>query len=262
MTITVLPRITRQILIIALVGFLSACVTTTTGGFDQEDKDKALNYSLQLARSYIQKQNWDMAKNHLKDASDLDPSSAGVHEALAMVYQNTGEFELAEDEYEQAISLDGSLSRVRLNYSAFLYEREEYQRAIQQLKIVTEDAFYIKRVDAFINLGRCYAQLDDFKQAQQAYERAYLMNRKNLSVIYALADVHFQLEDYSKSLEFYNLFRTNVRQQPPQALWLGIRLANKFEDKNAFSSYSLALKNLYPTSAEYLEFKRVYGAAG
>lgn len=262
MTTAVLPNIMRQILIIAMMSFLSACVTTKTGGFDQEDEGKALNYSLQLARSYIQKQNWDMAKKHLKDASEQDFSSAGVHEALAMVYQNTGEFELAEGEYERSISLDDSISRVRLNYSAFLYQRKEYQRAVQQLKIVTEDAFYTKRIDAFINLGRCYVKLEDFKQAQQAYERAHLMNRKNLLIIYALADVNFQLEDYSKSLEFYNLFRADVRQQPAQALWLGIRLADKFENKDSFASYSLVLKNRYPTSTEYLEFKRVYGEAG
>lgn len=47
-----------------------------------------------------------------------------------------------------------------------------------------------------------------------------------------------------------------MRQQSARGLWLGIRLARETGDRDAESSYALALVNLYPDSVEYQAFKR------
>jgi type IV pilus assembly protein PilF len=39
---------------------------------------------------------------------------------------------------------------------------------------------------------------------------------------------------------------------------LGIQLAAQYNDRNALASYGLALKNLYPKSNEYLQYKSQY----
>ena len=65
--------------------------------------------------------------------------------------------------------------------------------------------------------------------------------------------------DYPKSQQYYDAYRNEVEQQPAAALWLGIRLADKFDNRDSLSSFSLALKNLYPTSKEYLLYKDAYG---
>ena len=49
------------------------CVTTETGGFeDKKDPQKAVEFSVQAARSYIQEGNWEAAKRHLKNALEID----------------------------------------------------------------------------------------------------------------------------------------------------------------------------------------------
>jgi type IV pilus assembly protein PilF len=47
-----------------------------------------------------------------------------------------------------------------------------------------------------------------------------------------------------------------VRKQSAAGLLLGIQLAKKDGDSNSEASYALALRNLYPKSAEYQAYKR------
>ncbi len=253
---SVFPRL--PLLLISAV-LLSACVTTESGGFDdKKDTKKAREYSEELARSYIREGNWPAAKRHLKTALELDDSSAGIQEAMAMVYQNTGEIEEAAKYYRRAVELDGESSRIRLNYASFLYQQQQYRLAADQLERVTEDMLYAKRKLAFVNLARCYLQLNEYEQAEAAFKRAYLMDRRSAGIKLDLALVYYQLANFPESQKFYDAFRTQVKQQPPQALWLGVELADQFGDRNALSSYGLVLKNLYPKSQQYLQYKSKY----
>lgn len=263
MTSTVKNKILKcSVLSIVLISLLSltACVTTETGGIgDKADEEKAVEYSVQLALSYIRSGNWEAAKRHLKTALEIDDSSAEVFEAMALVFQNTGEGDRAEEFYQKAIKLDPKSSRARNNYAAFLYGDQRYEAATKQLELVVADAFYDKRPAAYVNLGRSYMQLENLTKAEDAFRRAYLMNKRDVGLRYQLAEVYFQMGDYPKSQQYYDSYKNEVKQQPAAALWLGIRLADKFDNRNALSSFSLALKNLYPTSKEYLLYKDVYG---
>lgn len=243
-----------------LMAMIAGCVTTETGVFtEKKDPKKALEYSVQAARSYVQQRNWDAAKRHLKTALELDPNNADVHETMAQVFWNTGEYELADEHFRRAVSLDGSQARLRNNYAAFLYQRERYADAERQLEKVVEDVLYEKRPAAYVNLGLARIKLKEYDSARNALERGLLMDRGNQQAVFALAEVYFQLGDFAKAQNYYENYRKQVQRQSPGSLWLGIRLADKFNDRNALASYALALKNLYPRSAEYLEYVSVYG---
>jgi type IV pilus assembly protein PilF len=248
------------IVILSCLLVISGCVTTERGSMiDKADDAKALEVSVQLARNYIRDGNWGAAKRHLKVALELDKDNAETYEALALVFQNTGEFEFAEENYKKSLSLNGDASRVRNNYGAFLFQLQRYDEAAEQLERVVVDTLYPQRLTAFISLGRCYTLLGKYEDARDQYRRAYLMNRNDHALAFELADVHFLLEDYVTSQQYYDLYRKGTKKQPARALWLGIRLADKFNNANAMSSYSLALKNLYPVSKEYVEYQKVFG---
>ncbi|MEX1666399.1 type IV pilus biogenesis/stability protein PilW [Zhongshania arctica] len=251
--IKVLPPI-LVMLLSALV--LSACVTTQSGGFaSKTDDKKAFETSLQLARSYIAQGNWDQAKRHLQYVEAADKNNPETLEALALVFQNTGELELAEQYYLRSISLAPKASRVRNNYAAFLYARGRYAEAASQLEVVVQELLYERRVEAFVNLGRCYIQLNQLTKAEDAFKRAFLMQGDDAAVLMSLAEVYFRMDRFVDSQRFYDAYLSKKPAQNAAALWLGIRLADKFDDKNAHASFALALKNLYPKSEEYLLYK-------
>jgi type IV pilus assembly protein PilF len=254
----------RNLLFACIGGLLLAgCVSTQTGGFEtKKDPQKTLAYSVEAARNYMQQGNFEAAKRHLKTALAIDDRNADVHETMAQVFWRTGEIEQANEHFRRALSQDGNNSRIRNNYAAFLYSQKRYREAEEQLTKVAADLMYERRAEAFINLGRVQLKLKNYAAAKDTLERALLMQRDNSETVFALAEVYYQLGDYSKAQQFYAGYRRQVPAQSAESLWLGIRIGQKFDDHDTVASYALALKNLFPRSEEYLEYKSVYGDGG
>lgn len=256
-------RYGRALLLLMITATLAACVTTHKGGFaEKADQQKAYETSLQLAKSYIAQGNWEQAKRHLQFVESVDRNNAETLEALALVYQNTGELEMAEQYYRRAVAQAPKSMRIRNNFAAFLYQQQLYREAAEHLEVVTAELLYERRVEAFINLGRCYLKLDELDRAEAAFKRALLMRSDSPQVLLSLAEVAYRQAQYPESQRFYDAFRDVAKRQSAASLWLGIRLADIFDDENAYASYALALKNLYPKSEEYLLYKASLAGAG
>lgn len=257
-------RLVRGVLLGGLTCIaLAGCISTQTGGFEaKKDPQKTLEYSIEAARSYLKQGNYEAAKRHLKNALEVDDRNPDVHEAMAQVFWSTGEFEQADDHFRRALSAAGNDSRIRNNYAAFLYSQSRYRDAEEQLLKVTADLMYERRADAFMNLGRVQLKLRNYSGAKETLERALLMQRNTPETIFLLAEVYYQLADFTKAQQYYAAYRQQVPTQSAESLWLGIRLAEKSSDHDTAASYALALKNLFPRSDEYGEYKSVYGDGG
>tara|TARA_R110000823_G_scaffold171736_11_gene304239 strand:+ start:2300 stop:3058 length:759 start_codon:yes stop_codon:yes gene_type:complete len=244
--------------LLATLVLLGGCVSTTERVFTEEaSPKKALETRVSLARRYISDGNWEDAKRNLELAREIDPGSADVHEAFGLLYQRTGELELAEESFESSISLDRNCSRCRNNYAAFLYSQERYAEAEKQLERVVKDSLYSGRPLAFVNLGLCRRQLLDAQGAEEAFVRALSMDRSNRIALLELAQIRFEAGDVARANEYYTRYRSLVRKQSAAGLWLGIRLARKTGDQDAEASYQLALGSLYPDSAEFRAYQRI-----
>lgn len=235
---------------------LTGCISTTTGGFiAKASPEEALEKRVQLARQYIGESNWDDATRNLKLAQEIDADNPDVHEAFALVYQSTGEFELARENFKKSIRLDRKCSRCRNNYAAFLYGQGDFQEAVKQLEVVVEDSLYESRIRAFVNLGLARLKIDDTPGAQEAFQRVIAMQRLNNIALLELAQLRYDAGDYATAGRYHETYKLSVRQQSPRALLLGIKLARQTGDQDAEASYGLALSNLYPQSKEYQAFK-------
>lgn len=237
---------------------LGGCVSTTERVFTEEaSPEKALETRVTLARRYISDGNWESAKRNLELAREIDPDSADVHEAFGLLYQRTGELELAEEYFESSISLDRNCSRCRNNFAAFLYSQERYAEAEKQLERVVKDSLYSGRPLAFVNLGLCRRQLFDSQGAEEAFVRALSMDRSNRIALLELAQIRYEAGDVPAASEYYTHYRSLVRKQSAAGLWLGIRLARETGDRDAEASYQLALSSLYPDSPEFRAYQRI-----
>jgi len=218
-----------------VVAMGSGCITTTEGGFTEEaSPSKALEKRVALARQYI----------------------GQGYEAFALVYQSTGEYELAEENFKKALRLDSKLSRARNNYAAFLFSQGRYEDAEKQLDYVVKDTLYSARPSAFVNLGLCRVQLFDPQGAEEAFVRALAMDRTNRIALLEVAQIRLDAGDFKTAGTYYDTYKRVARQQSARGLWLGIRLAQAAGDRDAEGSYVLALSNIYPDSAEYQAYLR------
>ena len=166
--------------ILFLTGILSACVTTTTGGFNVEPSEEAaLEDYVQLAIAYYDNGDMVGARRHLNNAIAIDDRNSDVYNVLALIFQTEGDLDLAEENFEKSIRYNRDNSRARNNYGALLYSLEKYEEAMEQFGRVTQDTMYEGRAIAFENLGRSALPLGRLaaqkKQSKRFNEHCSLM---------------------------------------------------------------------------------------
>jgi type IV pilus assembly protein PilF len=248
--------------LVTMVGdlFLSSCITETVGGIDNEgDPQAALERRVELARQYIGRGDWENAKRNLELANNIDSGNASVHEAFGLVYQSTGEYDRAEASFKRALRIDPKLSRARNNYAAFLFFLGRYAEAEQEFAIVAEDSLYSGRPLAYINLGMSRLNLESSVGAEDAFSRALRMDRRNPIALLEMGYLRLAAGDVANAQSYYGVYRTVVPRQSPRGFMLGIDISRASGDKDAESSYELALRNLYPDSQEYQTLRAQQG---
>ncbi|QSP94089.1 type IV pilus biogenesis/stability protein PilW [Marinobacter salinisoli] len=241
--------------------FVTGCVTTVDSRFSREaDRQEAIEDYVQLATAYIGQGNLERARHHLDRALELDADSASARAAMGLVYNTEGETELAESSFERAIDADPDYTRGRVYYGAFLFGQNRMEEARDQFRAASRDTDYKERGSVFYNLGMTEEQLDQSEQAEAAYRRAVELSRGDARSLLALSRVLADQGDYSNASRYYSRL-TSVMQRnqrlrhSPESLLTGIRIAHNMNDHDQAASLALQLKNNYPESVEYQQYK-------
>ncbi len=243
----------NSLLLMLLTLGLSACVNP--GGKGEVDEEKAMDSYIKLAMAYIENGNRESARHHLSRAFELDSDSVRATAAQAMLYQLEGEPELAEENFRKVLRREPDFSRARNNYAAFLFQHERYQEAFEQFEKVADDLAYTNRDLALLNLGRAALKVGKEERAKAAFEHAHQLNRRMPAALIELAEMSFNDGNYAQTKQYLDHY-TTLTQPAARSLLLGIKIERIFGNKNKEASLALALKNLFPYSQEYLEYKR------
>lgn len=249
-----------QLLRFALILFcsfvLTACVTERLDGKRRiVDKDEALKQHIQLVEGYVSLKNRESARHHIRKAMEINKDSPQVLGALALVYQLEGENKLAEETYKKAIRKNKHLSSIENNYGYFLYGLKRYEDALVQFEAAAANLDFDDRAAALVNVGRSSLLLGNKSRAKAAFEHAAILKPGFPDPFIELAGIYFSEQDYPKAKESLDKFM-NLGQQTPRALLMAIRLERMFGNKDREASYVLVLKNRYPYSKEYLEYRQ------
>ncbi|AQQ69571.1 type IV pilus biogenesis/stability protein PilW [Microbulbifer agarilyticus] len=236
---------------------LGGCVSTGPGG-KSIDLDKARETHIQLGLRYLQSgsDNREMARHHFQEALKLGKKDPRAHHGLALLYQADGELNVAESHFKKALRYDRNFSMARVNYGVFLYQQERYREAKAQFLTASEDLTYNRRSFALANLGRAELRLNELDGAERAFTKALALSPGLPVALLELAELKFQKQDYEEAKQYLDRY-TEKSRQVPQSLWLGIRIEKIFGNRDKERSYALALKNLFPYSAETLKYQEM-----
>lgn len=243
------------------MGFvLSACVTTTTGGFNTvASEEQAIEDYIKLAAGYYDANDMAGARRNVNNALRLDSRNSAAFTTLAMIFQREGDVELAKENFRRAISLDRNNSRARNNYAALSFSEQEYEEAMAQLEVVVTDSTYEGRATAFENLGRSALMLDKKEEAAVAFQRALQLNSNLYLSSLELARIRFEQDNWQAARLAFNQYLTTVAfynlPHSPKALLAGILIEGKFQNQKLVRDFSLILTSLYQDSPEYLIYQ-------
>jgi len=249
-------RLIVSVTVLVAVSLLLGCVTESTSRKrDRADDETLVESQISLGVGYMRNRNYDRARKNFQSALEIDSRSARAHNYLGLLSQLEGDIESARDHFEKAVRYNSDYTAARNNYGAFLYEIENYDKAIEQLQLAARDRTYPNRPQVYENLGIVYLTLNDQEKARQAFQTAVELNPEQPRALLELATMEFEARNYDRARKFYSSFK-QVARQNARSLWLGIRLARVFNNEDEEASLSMALKNIYPDSPQYEAYRK------
>lgn len=256
--------------VLALTMFLATgCVTEYTGPkstLGEKDPAKAVQLRTQLAAEYIRNNELDKAKQELDIALKIDSRSAEANLMMGVLLQQEGSpinITSAESYFKRAISMSPKNAQARNNYGTYLFQRERYAEAVEQLKIAGSTLGYEQRYVALENLGRTYLKLENSKQAEEAFGQALQVNRNSLIAKIELAELLYLQERFTLAGQMYEDYIRNTGQanQGARALWIGARLARARNDETGMKVLINQLRAQFPDSSEYQRYLKLQSSS-
>jgi type IV pilus assembly protein PilF len=245
----------RAALLLCVIGSLAGCVST--GNVDpmstSKGRDAARLAYVQLGVGYLQQGQTELAKVPLKKALDMDSSDADANAALALVFQAEMEPELADKQFQKALSSRPGDARILNNYGSFLYDQKRYKEAYERFQQAAADTLYTERSRVFESLGMTALKLGQRDDATTFFTKALRLNPRQPGTLLEMAELSYEDRHYVPSRDYYDRF-SQLSDQNARSLLLGTRLAKIYDDRNKAASYALQLKRLYPGTPEYQQY--------
>jgi type IV pilus assembly protein PilF len=254
----------RRLAAVAAMALIGACVSAPSGNTpspprpqeplppikapEVSPKDRAALHA-DLGAGYYERGRMDVAIEELTEAEKLDPTNPRIHNYFGLVYAMLGENAKAEQNFQRALSLAPGDSDVRHNWGWYLCSNDRPRESIPEFEIALRNPFYRTPEIALTNAGRCSAAFGDIVGAESFYQRALARSPNNAPAMYGLALLAYR----AGRLDDARGYTRRLAQLPapaPEALFLGMCVERKANDRAAESLYVVQLRNRYPDSVE------------
>ena len=246
-------RQTLTIGMAVLVLLLGACSATPTRVVDNQHAAQA---NVDLGVAYFREGRLQLAMDYLRRAIELDPNLATGHASIAMLYERLGEVELADRHYRRAITLAPRDSRAHNNFGQFLCQQNRLQEADEHFRKAVADPLYDTPEVTYTNAGICARRVPDLVRAEEYFRKALERNPFYPIALLQMLQLSHDQGEYLRARAYLQRYQ-QVSRHGPESLWLGIRVEHALGDRNAVSSYGLALRNNFPDAPQtraYLEW--------
>ena len=150
--------------------------------------------------SYMEKGNYEKAIESLKNARNVDPKSARIHNALGLVYHNYGLFDKAIECFLISLELKPNAPHVNNNLAASYMQIGEFNKAIEQCNIALSDKTYLSPSAAYFNLAHCYKALGNLKKSKNYFLKSLEEEPNFARAHLGLAKVLKEIKDLRKSV--------------------------------------------------------------
>jgi len=231
-----------------LLILVGGCISTTTGVRPTEsDDDNAAQQYFQLGARYFRSGNYELARERLLRAIELDPRMGIAHSTLALTYEQLDNIRLATEYHDNAVRYAPNNFNVRNAYAVFLCGQKRYDEAALQF----ERAVAVPENDnteiMLTNAGVCMSQKPDYVKAE-AFLRQALAEKPNYGeALLQMSLLKYRTTEFLQARAFLQRFLAS-NKTTPEVLYLGVQIEKALGDDRASTDYSNQLLRDFPNS--------------
>ncbi len=239
-----------NILVLTVVlAIVSGCVSSTTQVRRTAADDDAAEQNYQLGARYFRNGSYELARDRLTRAIELEPRMASAHSMLALTYVQLGNTRLATESFDRAIRYGPNDQDVRNTYAVFLCGQREFDEARKQF----DRAIDIRENDnpeiMMTNAGVCMAQKPDLALAEQYFRQALQRRPTYGEALIQLAALKHRTGDNFNASAFVQRYLA-ANEASAAVLYLAIQIENANGNDRAATDYLNDLLRDFPDSEE------------
>jgi type IV pilus assembly protein PilF len=240
---------------LSLVGFAGSTVAKTARNYNEAEKEEAprrhaiAEANIALAIEYMRRGRHEDALAKLEKARDAEPGYSVTYSMLGLLYQQLGEFKLAEANFQKSIRLDKTNPEHQNNYAQFLCHTGRFGKAEEIFLEAAKNPLYQTPDVAYANAGACAWADKDPARAREHFEQSLSLNASLPAALISMCDIEYGEGDYAAADWYLQRYLQNA-EHTPRSLWLGVRIKSRTRDLDAQASYALLLRRKFPDSEE------------
>ena len=240
------------IALLILVGLsLTGCISsTTTGALPAEsDDDDAAEYNYQLGARYYQNQSYELARDRLERALELDPKMSKAYMTLGMTYEALENKRLATNAYENAIRVAPRDFNIQNGYAVFLCKQRDFDGAGKYFERASNHPENDNAERTLTNAGLCMMQKPDLAKAERYFRGAVERKATYGEALLQLCLLKFRQQDYMNARAFLQRYMSS---NPTTAgvLYLAAEIEGKLGNDSGRSEFVNRLLREFPESPE------------
>jgi len=180
---------------------IALCTLTMMGCASwKQDKEKGELY-LRMGNAFIEENNYPNAVAALLQAQKYDPENPMIQNALGQVYFLRERYDLAEQQFRKAISLQSTYSDARNNLARTLIEQGKYAAAEKELNLVLNDLTYGGIDKAYTNLGLVKFNQKQWAASQEVFLKVLKTHSDDCAASSYYGRAFFEQKNYSQAAE-------------------------------------------------------------
>ena len=222
---------------------------------DEPDTRKRARIRLELAVGYFEQGQTTIALDELKQSIAADPSYSDAYSLRGLIYMRLNDPQFAEESFKKALSLSPRDSNVMHNLGWLLCQHSRYTEAQQLFTQALSNAQYGERAKTFRAQGLCLVRDGRREEAEQSLLKSYEFDAGNPVTAYNLATLLFQRGEYLRA-QFYVRRLNNTELANAETLWLGIKVEQRMQNRDAMLQLAAQLVKRFPQSREVGVYQR------
>ncbi|AVO48268.1 type IV pilus biogenesis/stability protein PilW [Melaminivora suipulveris] len=243
--------------LLAAMGTLAGCALAAAdadggaAGSTQGESEarRRARIRLELAASYLQRGQAQVALEEVQQALASDPSYTDAHHLRGLIFMSLGDLDQAEQSLRRAQSRTPNDPDILHNLGWLQCQRGQYEQAEQLFERALAVPTYAARSKTLMSQGLCQQRAGRAQEAEKTLLRAYEIDAGNPLVGYHLAALMFARGETQRA-QFYVRRVNNGEFGNAESLWLGVRIERALGDTVAMRQLAEQLRKRFPDSRQ------------
>lgn len=222
---------------------------------DEPDVRRRARLRLELAAGYYEQGQTNVALDELKQALVIDPTFSDAYNLRGLVYMRLNDIPLAEDSFRRALAMNSRDANVAHNYGWLLCQQGRYRESTDFFTQAISNPTYPDQAKSLMTLGVCQVRAGQRDEALQSLTRSYEMDAGNPVTGYNLANLLYQRNDLTHA-QFYIRRLNNSDLANAETLWLGVKIEQRLNNREAMLQLGDQLRKRYGQSREAASYEK------